>query len=151
MAVTDHINLTGANPLIGNAAGDDRFVDMVGAYNPTLRETIKASAQAAGLDIFEGVYVGFSGPSFETPAEIRASAILGGDAVGMSLVPETILARHCGLTVGAVSVMTNFAAGVGTERLSHAQTMAAAGEAAPRCRKLIETHLSRLAASANAG
>jgi purine-nucleoside phosphorylase len=144
MVVTDHINLTGANPLIGEPSGDARFVDMVDAYSPRLRALLLASAQDVELDVHEGVYTGFSGPSFETPAEIRATRMMGGDAVGMSLVPETILARHCGLEVGAVSVMTNFAAGIAADPLSHHQTMHAAAEAAPRCRQLIGALCSRL-------
>ena len=107
MAVADHINFTGVNPLFGET-GSSRFVDMVDAYDPALRAALIAS----GEDVFEGTYIWFSGPSFETPAEIRAARTLGADAVGMSTVPETILARHAGLRVAALSLMTNYAAGL---------------------------------------
>ena len=92
MAVADHINFTGVNPLFGEA-GNSRFVDMVDAYDPALRAALIAS----GENVFEGTYIWFSGPSFETPAEIRAARTLGADAVGMSTVLETIIARHAGI------------------------------------------------------
>ena len=145
MLVSDHINWTGANPLIGNAEGDDRFVDLTNAYDTVTRANLSASAERARIPLFEGVYVGFAGPSFETPAEIRAAKTLGGNAVGMSLVPETILARHCGLNVGAISVMTNYAAGIAPSPLSHQPTMEAAAQAAPRCRAVIEAYFSSAA------
>src|SRR6185436_19503015 len=93
MAITDHINFVGVSPLFGEP-GDDRFVDMSAAYDPSLRARLRAVAQAAGIALHEGVYIWFAGPSFETPAEIRAAAILGAHAVGMSTVPEVVLARH---------------------------------------------------------
>ena len=109
MAVADHINFTGVNPLFGET-GNSRFVDMVDAYDPGAAGRCSI---AAGEDVLhEGVYIWFSGPSFETPAEIRAARVLGADAVGMSTVPETILARHAGLKVAALSLMTNYAAGL---------------------------------------
>ncbi len=131
MAIANHINLSGANPLIGET-GDRRFIDMSGAYDPDLRARLKA----LDADLFEGVYAWFSGPSFETPAEIRAAATLGADAVGMSTVPETILARYFGLRVAGVSVVTNLAAGLGATALSHAQTKAEADRAAARFERL---------------
>ncbi len=127
MAIADHIAWSGLNPLIGEA-GDGRFVDMSAAYDPALRARLKALDPA----LHEGVYAWFSGPSFETPAEIRAVSALGADAVGMSTVPETILARYFGLRVAGVSVVTNLAAGLSAEALSHAQTKAEADRAAAR-------------------
>ena len=138
MAISDHINFTGVNPLF-NDTGDSRFVDMLDAYDPTLRQQLVA----AGEGVFEGVYIWFSGPSFETPAEIRAAKILGADAVGMSTVPETILARHAGMKVAALSLITNFAAGLSAEKLSHAQTLAIAAESAGKVLRLLRTFLER--------
>lgn len=133
MAIADHIAWSGRNPLIGES-DDARFVDMTDAYDLALRTRLK------GLDpsLLEGVYAWFSGPSFETPAEIRAVAMLGADAVGMSTVPETILARRHGLRVAGVSVITNFAAGMSTVALSHAQTKTEADRAAGRFEALVE-------------
>jgi purine nucleotide phosphorylase len=136
MAVADHINFTGVNPLFGETS-NGRFVDMVDAYDPALRAALVAS----GENVFEGTYIWFSGPSFETPAEIRAARALGADAVGMSTVPETILARHAGLRVAALSLMTNYAAGLANEKLGHAQTLAVAHQAAGKVRRLLRRFL----------
>ncbi len=141
MAITDHINFTGVNPLFGLGAGDNRFVDMVGAYDPALTHRLLAAAKAANILCHDGVYVWFCGPSFETPAEINAARVLGADAVGMSTVPETILARHAGLKVVALSLMTNYAAGMSHDKLGHEQTMAVAREAAGKVRGLLRTFL----------
>src|SRR5262249_22514983 len=97
MGITDHINFTGVNPLFGHPKR--RFVDMVGAYDPELLEKLVAAAKSQGIVCHTGVYIWFCGPSFETPAEIRASRILGADAVGMSTAPEAIVARHAGMKV----------------------------------------------------
>jgi purine nucleotide phosphorylase len=140
MAISDHINFTGVNPLFGES-GDSRFVDMVDAYDPGLREKLKAAGEANGIAVHEGVYVWFSGPSFETPAEIRAARVLGADAVGMSTVPEAILARHAGLKVVALSLITNYAAGMTDGKLSHAHTLALATEAAADVRRLLRAFL----------
>ena len=145
MMITDHINLTGTNPLIGSARGGAAFVDMTEVYDKALRGHLRDGARRAGLELHEGVYACFSGPSFETPAEIRAVRVLGANAVGMSLVPEAILARFSGLRVAAVSVVTNFAAGISTEALSHQQTMQAATEAASSMRQLVGAFLSEFA------
>ena len=128
MAISDHLNWSGRNPLIG-ADGDARFVDLSQAYDPALLARLRAVAASRGLELHQGVYAWFSGPSFETPAEIRAIRMLGADAVGMSTVPETILARFFGLRVAAVSVITNYAAGLGTGPLSHGETKAQAAQA----------------------
>ena len=114
MALTDHINFMGANPLRGpEPAGLNRFVDLTATYEPTLRAKLKQAAKAASVKCHEGVYLAVSGPSFETPAEIRAFRTLGADAVGMSTVPEAIVARQCGLKVAGVSCITTAAAGLG--------------------------------------
>lgn len=134
--IADHINLTGLNPLIG-ATGDGRFVDMVDAYDPALRERFRALAAARGMALAEGVYMWFPGPSFETPAEIRAAKALGADFVGMSTVPETILARALGMRVAAFSLVTNLAAGMGGSHLSHARTLARAATGAAALRELL--------------
>ncbi|MBA3325850.1 MAG: purine-nucleoside phosphorylase, partial [Rhodobacteraceae bacterium] len=111
MLLADHISFSGRNPLIGEPS-DARFVNMSQAYEPALRAALRAAAAAEDLPLAEGVYAWYSGPSFETPAEIRALRLLGADAVGMSTVPEVILARFFGLRVAAVSVITNMAAGL---------------------------------------
>lgn len=143
MAIGDHINFTGVNPLFGAGTGDRRFVDMVDAYDPTLRSKLLEAAKAANVVCHEGVYVFFSGPSFETPAEIRAARVLGADAVGMSTAPETILARHAGLKVAALSLMTNYAAGLVPGTLAHEQTLSVAAAAADKVRLLLRTFLER--------
>ena len=122
MVLSDHLNLPQRSPLVG-LSGNDRFVNMVNAYDPALRSHAAHVAQAKGAMLFEGVYAWFLGPQFETPAEIRLAKLLGADAVGMSTVPETILARHLGMRVLALSFITNFGAGMSTERLSHAHTL----------------------------
>lgn len=136
MMLTDHINFSGLNPLIGEDS-DARFANMVDAYSPALRERLRAAASAAGEPLDEGVYMWFSGPSFETPAEIRAARVLGADAVGMSTVPECILARFLGIEVAAVSVITNFGAGMTGAPLSHDETKSEAAAAQARFRALV--------------
>jgi purine-nucleoside phosphorylase len=146
VALTDHINLAGANPLIG-AEGDTRFVDMVGAYDPELRDRLQAVAAAEGIALAEGVYAWFSGPSFETPAEIRMARTLGADLVGMSTVPETILARYLGLRVLAVSAVTNLGAGLGAEALSHAHTQEVAQQLSNDFERLVSAFCADFAKS----
>jgi purine nucleotide phosphorylase len=141
MLLTDHINFAGVSPLFG-ARGDDRFVDLVNAYDPDLRRRLHEAAKADGIALHEGVYMWFCGPHFETPAEIRAARILGADAVGMSTVPEVILARHAGMKVAALSIITNLAAGIGETALSHAQTMAASAAAADTMAALLRRFLA---------
>ncbi len=141
MLLTDHINLAGVSPLIGES-GDARFVDMVGAYDPDLRDRFRAAARRRGIGLHEGVYIWACGPQFETPAEIRAARVLGADAIGMSTVPEVILARHAGLKVAALSVITNLAAGMGPAgmgqvALSHELTLKVAAEGAAAVRDLL--------------
>lgn len=121
VAITDHINFAGANPLIGYPS-DERFVPLTQPYDPVLRSNLAEVARARGIRLHEGVYIWFSGPSFETPAEIRAAKILGADLVGMSTVPEVILARLHKLRCVAVSLVTNFAAGLAGGDPSHHET-----------------------------
>ena len=121
MRISDHINFTGLNPLIGEES-DARFVGMTSAYDVDMAEQMEAAAAKTKIALGKGVYMWFSGPSFETPAEIRMARIMGADAVGMSTVPEVILARFLGLKVAAASVITNFAAGMTGNELSHHET-----------------------------
>jgi purine-nucleoside phosphorylase len=124
MLLSDHINLMGANPLRGAAVpGLPRFVDLTCAYDPGLGGLLRKAARGCRLKLHSGVYLAVTGPSYETPAEVRAFARLGADAVGMSTVPETIVARQCGLNVAAVSCITNLAAGCGQHALSHAEVL----------------------------
>jgi purine-nucleoside phosphorylase len=124
MVLTDHINFMGANPLRGEAmAGLPRFVDLTQTYDAVLSKLLRAAANECKLKLQAGVYLAVSGPSYETPAEIRAFARLGADAVGMSTVPEAIVARQCGLNVAAVSCITNLAAGISKVKLSHAEVL----------------------------
>lgn len=125
MLLSDHINLSGTNPLIGETS-DARFVPMTDAHDAALRARLVAAARAENVPLAEGVYCWFSGPSFETPAEIRAARTLGADAVGMSTVPEIILARFLGLRCAAISVITNMGAGLSDESISHDHTKAMA-------------------------
>ncbi|MGB4362118.1 MAG: purine-nucleoside phosphorylase [Rhodoferax sp.] len=122
MLLSDHLNLPQRSPLVG-LGGSERFVNMVDAYDPALRAHAHRVAQAQGTALFEGVYAWALGPQFETPAEIRMLRLLGADAVGMSTVPETILARHLGLRVLALSFITNLGAGMSAEHLSHTHTL----------------------------
>jgi purine-nucleoside phosphorylase len=121
MQITDHINFSGTNPLFGEPS-DHRFVGLTNAYDADMAEAMRAAAQKAGIELHQGVYMWFSGPSFETPAEIRMARTFGADAVGMSTVPEVILARFLGLDVAAASVVTNLAAGMSGDEISHQET-----------------------------
>lgn len=121
MLLTDHINFSGSNPLIGEPS-DRRFVGLTEAYDEGLSKAIQKAAKATGTKLHKGVYMWFSGPCFETPAEIRMARIMGANAVGMSTVPEVILARFMGLRVAACSVITNLAAGMTGAELSHQET-----------------------------
>ncbi len=130
MLISDHIAFGGENPLTGE--NDDffgpRFPDMSAAYSPVLREKAKSAAKAEGIDLKEGVYIRFPGPSYETPAEIRAARVLGADVVGMSTVPEVIAARHCSIDVAAIAAVTNMAAGILEKPITHEEVLRA-GEA----------------------
>jgi purine-nucleoside phosphorylase len=144
MLIADHINFGNSNPLFGEAT-DARFVGMTQAYDATLMEAARRAAQAEGISLPTGVYVWFSGPSFETPAEIRAARILGGDAVGMSTVPEVILGRFLGLRILAFSVITNYAAGMTGAELTHEETKAIAPQGGAKLKRLIARLLADMA------
>ena len=124
MMLTDHINFMGTNPLRGaEIAGMPRFVDLTEAYDRRLRRLMERAAKVCGIKLHSGVYLAVTGPSYETPAEIQAFGRLGADAVGMSTVPETIVARQCGVRVAGISCITNLAAGRGREPLSHKEVL----------------------------
>jgi len=147
MLITDHINLSGTNVLTGPNDEEigPRFPSLRDAYDPELRERLRAAAGELGTELAEGVYAAVSGPTFETPAEIRALGVLGADAVGMSTVHETAVARHCGLRVAAVSAISNLAEGMSEEPLSHEQTLRDAQRAAEALAPLLVRFVEGLA------
>jgi purine-nucleoside phosphorylase len=136
MVLTDHINCAGMNPLIGQH-GDENFVSMTNAYDADLRKKLLSAAKAEKIALKQGVYCWYSGPSFETPAEIKMMQIIGGTAVGMSTAPETILARRYGMKVIAVSTITNLAAGIKGASPSHEETKREGAKAAAKLQKLL--------------
>jgi len=136
MLITDHINFTGVSPLF-NESGNDRFVDLSEAYDAKLLSQLRNIANDKGLKLHEGTYIWFSGPHFETPAEINMAKVMGADAVGMSTVPEVILARQAKMRVAVLSNITNLAAGLNATPLSHEQTMANAEQGAATIQVLI--------------
>lgn len=140
MALSDHINFSGLNPLIGEPT-DARFVPMVDCYDPGIRSAMATAASVEDVDMHDGVYAWYSGPSFETVAEIKAIKILGADAVGMSTVPEVILARFLGLKAAAISCITNMAAGMSDESISHEHTKAMAPLGAAKLEKVLRRWL----------
>ncbi|HUQ28007.1 MAG TPA: purine-nucleoside phosphorylase [Usitatibacter sp.] len=144
MLVRDHINLPQLSPLVGEV-GAERFVDMVDAYDPQLCESALAVARRGGVELHQGVYLWCLGPQFETPAEIRMFRQMGADAVGMSTVPETILARRAGMKVMAFSLITNLAAGLSAQKLSHAQTLEQAGRVKEKAGKLLADVIEEIA------
>ena len=139
MLITDHINFMGANPLRGEneEAIGPRFCDMSRVYDSGLQKIARQVAAGQGLNLQEGVYLGYMGPSYETPAEIRAFRTLGADAVGMSTVPEAVAAAHCGLPVLAMSLITNMAAGMTGKRLSGEEVIEIANQRGPVFQKLV--------------
>lgn len=143
MAINDHINWSGFNPLIGpnNESYGPRFSDMSDAYHQYYRDQLINVAQKNNQKIYQGVYCMYSGPNFETPAEINALHVLGGSAVGMSTVPEVIVANHCGLSVIGLSVITNYAAGMSKTKLSHQETLEQASLAEKKVLKLIKNFI----------
>jgi purine-nucleoside phosphorylase len=143
MVMADHINLTGMNPLIGpNADGlGERFPDLTDAWSPRLRARLHAAGLAEDVPLAEGIYVGLTGPNYETPAEVRMLAGLGGHAVGMSTVLECVAARWVGLEVCGVSLVTNAGAGYSGEPLTHEEVMVAGAEAGPRLARVIRRFL----------
>jgi purine-nucleoside phosphorylase len=139
MVLTDHINFMGVNPLRGPAIfGLNRFVDLTDTYDTGLSALLFRAGKSCNFRLRRGVYLAVSGPSYETPAEIRAFTRLGADAVGMSTVPEAVVARQCGLNVAAVSCITNLAAGAGKEKLSHAEVLATAEKVKISATKLLK-------------
>jgi purine-nucleoside phosphorylase len=148
VAISDHINLTGQNPLHGpnDPRLGTRFPDVSDAYSGTLRHEMKAAFEEAGVSYKEGVYTWFTGPSYETPAEIEMVRRIGGDLVGMSTVPEAIALAHMGIRVGAVSLVTNLAAGASGEPVTHEEVQEAAELAKTTSKNLINALLPRLVA-----
>jgi purine-nucleoside phosphorylase len=146
MVISDHINLTGRSPLIGH--NDDslgpRFPDLVNVYSPRLRALMHRAATESGVPVEEGVYAGLTGPTYETPAEVRMLRTFGADAVGMSTVLEAIMARWAGIEVVGVSLVTNPGAGVTGNPLTHEEVLEAAAEAGPRFTALVKTFVRLL-------
>lgn len=144
--INDHINFQGSNPLISirDSEFGSTFVGMENAYDSNLRALMHNAAQELKLKLSEGVYIGVLGPSFETPAEIRAFRLWGADVVGMSTIPEVITARHCGLRVAAISVITNMAAGMSEQTLSHEVTLQGAKKALHNLAQLVAKFVGRL-------
>ena len=136
MVIKDHINFSGLNPLIGEKS-EERFLNLTKAYNENMIDALLLAAKQNDIEVSQGVYAWFSGPSFETPAEIQALRILGADAVGMSTVPEVILGNFFGLKVAAISVITNMAAGLSQETISHEQTKRIANSCEKKLEKLL--------------
>jgi purine-nucleoside phosphorylase len=144
MAIRDHLNFIGVNPLRGPARpGEDRFVDLSAVYDPALVRMLRAAGREAGVRLRTGVYLAVSGPSYETPAEIRAFARLGADAVGMSTVLEAIVARQCGLRVAGLSCITNRAAGLSRRPIAHAEVLAVATRIRERATRLLAAFVHR--------
>ena len=152
VAITDHINFLPGSPMAGpnDERFGPRFFSMANAYDAETRELVKAVAAEKGVTLNEGVYLAAAGPHFETAAEIRAFRTLGADVVGMSLIPEVIAARHCGLKVAAVSAITNLAEGLTPFALSHEQTLKYAAVAAKDMITLIQSFIERLGATPRA-
>lgn len=146
MMITDHINLSGQNPLIGpNADGfGPRFHDVSQAWTPALQDTLIAASAASGVPLHRGVYLQVTGPNFETPAEIRAFGRMGADAVGMSTVPEVLVASHAGMEVAGISLITNMAAGLSPVELTHTETIEEAEKAYSRIKALLLAFLGSL-------
>lgn len=143
MMIIDHVNWSGRNPLIGHVH-ETGFIDLTAAYDPTLCNVLRTIAVDQGIALAEGVYGWFSGPTYETPAEVRLAAKLGIDAVGMSTVPETIMARSLGMRVAAVSLITNLGAGLGAGTLNHDEVKAEGAKAAARFEALITGLLAHM-------
>jgi purine-nucleoside phosphorylase len=146
MVISDHINMTGQNPLIGRNADaiGERFTDLTEAWSRRLRASLHAAGRAEGVELAEGIYVGLTGPNYETPAEVRLFASMGGHAVGMSTVMECIAARWAGLEVCGISLVTNAGAGYTGEPLAHEEVLAAGAEAGPRLACVIRRFISDL-------
>ena len=146
MMLTDFINMSGHNPLTGRNLAEfgTRFPDMTHAYDVQLMEKCRQAAKALGISLQEGVYMWMNGPTYETPAEIRMARILGADAVGMSTVPETIVARHCGIRVLGVSCITNMAAGIIDQPLDEQEVIETAARVKGTFRALLDETIRRI-------
>ena len=146
MVIKDHINLMGVNPLIGenDSTLGDRFPDMSEIYRQSLCDIVQAKGKELGLTVQKGVYAAMSGPSYETPAEINMLHIMGADAVGMSTVPEALVANYCAMEVLGISCITNSAAGVHPTRLSHAEVVETAAKVKEDFKKLLNTVIAVL-------
>ena len=146
MVITDHINFMGVNPLVGpnDSSTGERFPDMSRIYTPEYVELVKKTSAELGIDIQDGVYIAFSGPSYETPAEVRMARTLGADAIGMSTVPEAIVATWAGIKVIGISCICNSAAGISTSGLSHAEVIQAANVAKDKFIKLVKEVIRKL-------
>ncbi|MDB4912564.1 MAG: inosine guanosine and xanthosine phosphorylase family [Gemmatimonadetes bacterium] len=145
MLIRDHLNLMFRNPLIGTLEpGDVRFPDMSGPYDPQLAEALRQHASSLGIALQEGVYGGLLGPAYETPAEVRMLDMLGADAVGMSTVPEVIVARAIGMRVAGISCITNMACGISMHPLSHAEVLETTTRVASQFEQLVETFVAAL-------
>jgi purine-nucleoside phosphorylase len=145
MLIRDHLNLMFRNPLIGGVeAGDERFPDMSAPYDIALGDSIRAHAVALGIPLQEGVYCGLLGPTYETPAEVRMLAALGADAVGMSTVPEVIVARALGMRVAGISCVTNLASGISPHALSHAEVLETTTLVGQQFERLVERFVGTL-------
>ncbi|NLB90781.1 MAG: purine-nucleoside phosphorylase [Clostridiales bacterium] len=146
MVITDHINLSGMNPLIGPNMDEfgPRFPDMSQVYSHELRQKLEEVGKEKGIQLQKGVYCWFSGPCYETPAEIKMAQILGGDAVGMSTVPEAIVARHCGMSILGISCITNMAAGILDASLNHEEVVKVGQQVKSVFRNLVDGMLEKL-------
>lgn len=148
MMICDHLNLMGANPLVGPLQqGEVRFPDMTDAYDPGLRRSLRTTAEKLGISLREGVYAGLLGPSYETPVEVKMLRTLGADAVGMSTVPEVIVARSLGMRVAGVSCITNAAAGVTGAALTHAEVLETTARVSASFESLVIEFLKHSAAT----
>ncbi len=153
MAISDHINWSGFNPLIGknDEKYGPRFHDMSDGYHKFYRHQLLNTAKKLNQKIYEGIYCMYSGPNFETPAEINALRVIGGNAVGMSTVPEVIVANHCDLPVVAISVITNLAAGMNKTKLSHQETLENASLAEKNILQLIKNYINEVELNDSSG
>jgi purine-nucleoside phosphorylase len=146
MLISDHINMMGSNPLIGPHLKElgPRFPDLTDAYSRSCRSIMRDAAVTKNITLREGIYVALPGPTYETPAEVRMLRAMGGDAVGMSTVPEVIAANHLGVRVAALSCITNLAAGITPRKLNHAEVMQNAGAAAGKLLELLDTAIPEI-------
>lgn len=153
MSLTDHLNFTGKNPLVGpaNPSRGSRFIDMTHPYDPVIRALLQRAAETIGMTLHEGVYAGLLGPSYETAAEVQAMYRLGADAVGMSTVLEVIAARHAGMRVAAISCITNYGTGVSQQTLSHEEVHETASQHGERFMALLDEALPMLHKEAGDG